>query len=91
MITWAGSKTEYKLAANIANRAIEDYGDSFDYTQLEMDLMACHLNGCPLDLLELLKASPLDFAHDIAGISRNIDRDSGKLTNSFHPRYAERS
>lgn len=90
MITWAGSKTEYQLASKIARRAVEDYGDSFDYSQTEMDIMAVHLNSCPLDLVKLLAASPLDFAHDLSGIRNCIDRDTGELKKNFWPRHAER-
>lgn len=54
-----------------------------------MDITACHLNGCPLKLRELLKAEDFNFMHDIAGISAHIDRRTGKLLNHFIPRYAK--
>lgn len=43
-----------------------------------------------LDLEGLLKAKPFDFAHDICGIIRHMDRSSypGKLTDCFVPRFA---
>lgn len=62
----------------------------FDRLSLTMDLTACHANGNPLRLDDLLAARPFDFAHDVFGISRFIDRDTGKLTDHFSPRYSER-
>jgi hypothetical protein len=54
-----------------------------------MDLEACHCNGCPLDLQALLDAeSDADLVHDVAGITRHLDRDSGTLVNYFRPRYS---
>ena len=52
-----------------------------------MDLSAVHLHGGGLKLAELLKAPEVDFAHDIAGIVRHLDRKSGKLLDCFSPRY----
>jgi hypothetical protein len=54
----------------------------------EMDLTACHANGCPLDLERMLSGRPFDLAHDIAGISIHIDRTTGKLAGHFQPRFA---
>jgi hypothetical protein len=53
-----------------------------------MDLTAVHANGNPLYLRELLNAPPFDFAHDIYGIRRHLDRETGELTNCFVPRYS---
>jgi len=30
-----------------------------------------------------------NFAHDVFGIRRNIDRSTGKITGTFWPRYAK--
>lgn len=61
----------------------------------EMDIMACHANGCRLDLLRLLDADDFTFSHDVFGIYRHIDRDDnsptgGMLLNCFLPRCAMR-
>lgn len=56
----------------------------------EMDLTACHLNGCRLDLQKLLTAEDFTFAHDITGIRRNISRSTGAMENCFLPRCAMR-
>lgn len=52
-----------------------------------MDITACHLNGCPLDLPGLADASIGDFNHDVMGIRKFINRETGKLEGDF-PRYA---
>ena len=53
-----------------------------------MDVTACHANGCPLRLLDLLMADSFNFAHDVFGIARHIDRDTGKLGGHFSPRFS---
>lgn len=58
---------------------------------LGMDITATHANGCPLDLAGLLDAEDFDFAHDVAGIQRHIDRRTGALLDCFLPRYAARA
>lgn len=60
----------------------------FDIRTLMMDLTACHANGCALRLDDLLEASEFDFAHDVFGIHKHIDRNTGKLGDCFLPRYA---
>lgn len=54
------------------------------------DIIIVHLNGCPLDLKALLKASDFDFLHDVCGIREHLDRRLGKLRNDFVPRYTKR-
>lgn len=56
--------------------------------EVAMDVTACHVNGCALDLDGLLAAKPSDFVHDVAGIMRHMDRKTGNLTGGFLPRYA---
>jgi hypothetical protein len=56
--------------------------------EVTMDLTACHLNGCPLDLEGLLSAKPSDVIHDVAGIIRHINRQTGQLEDCFCPRYS---
>lgn len=57
-----------------------------DRTSREMDLTATHLNGNPLDLEKFLAAPDFDFIHDIDGIARHLDRETGKLGDCFSPR-----
>lgn len=55
-----------------------------------MDLSAANgVNGNPpLDLDRLEAFDHLNFAHDMAGIGRNINRRTGKIENNFVPRCA---
>lgn len=56
---------------------------------VEMDITACHLNGCRLNFQALLNTDDFNFAHDILGIRKNLDRETGKLRNNFLPRFTE--
>jgi len=56
--------------------------------ELSMDLAMCHVNSCPLQLDELLVARDSDFAHDVFGIRRHLDRAGGRLRDGFTPRFA---
>lgn len=63
----------------------------YDRETALMDLDACISNGCPLKLKKLLEAPDFDFSHDICGIARHMDRDTGKLRDFFNPRCARRT
>lgn len=71
-------------AAKIAS----DAGLKIDCMSLSMDLCAVHANGCPMDFYRLLSADDSNFAHDVFGIRRHLDRSSGKLMDCFRPRFA---
>lgn len=90
MINWNASKLEYKFAAKIAARAIECgvYRET-EYEVAEMDVIACHMAGCHLDLERLLAAERGEFIHDLGGIRKHIDRKTGELGGFFVPRFAE--
>lgn len=79
-----------KRAANIIGKDASNKGKPYDTISAEMDLIATHKNGCPLDLEGLLTAADHDFGHDVFGINRYLDRGTGKITQSFLPRYAKR-
>jgi len=82
---------EFSRIRKIAKRAIvlaEANGIAYDYLDALMDIEACHTNGCPLKLDALLAADDFNFSHDILGIRRYLDRDTGRLTNHFLPRFA---
>jgi hypothetical protein len=90
-INWDVSRVEADLISAICTRADTLVpGHGMKYHTLLMDITACHANGTPLDLHRLLEASPQDLAHDVFGIARHIDRETGKLTGCFLPRYAAR-
>ncbi|MFG1462099.1 hypothetical protein V5F77_04295 [Xanthobacter sp. DSM 24535] len=61
-----------------------------DCQQRWMDLVATHANGCPMDFERLLAADDFNFTHDFTGIVNCLDRTTGRLGNSFHPRFARK-
>lgn len=83
------SQQEFDLIHAIAQRA-----EKLGLTTIEqrittmMDLSVTHLNGCPLHLAELLDGEAQDFAHDLGGIRRHLNRETGKLEDFFLPRFA---
>lgn len=92
-INWKVTKADAATIRKIVERS-EKASDDRGWPRihgLDMDLTACHANGCRLDLAGLLAADDFNFAHDIAGIHANLDRSSGRLTNHFVPRYAAHS
>ncbi len=58
--------------------------------ETRMDLTAVHANGCPMDFDRLLNTDKTTLLHDVGGIARHIDRDTGKLTGNFRPRTARK-
>lgn len=89
-INWGISKTDHAVIMEIVERVFrEDPKYPDDQRTLIMDLTACHLNGCPLDLTALLGAEGSDLFHDVYGIRRHIDRSTGKLKYCFDPRYSK--
>jgi len=92
-VSFTVSEKEMKIIRVLARRAHALAALIYtDYSVLDasMDITACHANGCSLDLAGLLRARDPDFAHDVFGIRRHIDRKSGKLGGYFVPRYAKR-
>jgi hypothetical protein len=96
-VSFAVSKEDRLAIDNIAERMValdrtygtrRMLGPDIKKVQLMMSLTACHANGCPLKLDELLLANDADFAHDAFGICRNINTTTGGLDNCFWPRYA---
>jgi hypothetical protein len=92
-INWTVSASDYALigeitarAAALARRLHVDYPQS----TILMDLTACHANGCALDLERLLATDDSNLAHDVFGIRRHLNRDTGKLEGHFVPRLAAR-
>ena len=88
MINWDCGKKDMVVITKIVERAMTMQG-GVDKTSLMMDITACHVNGCPLRLAELLKADDFNFAHDVFGIQRKIDRRTGKINDGFSPRFSK--
>lgn len=59
-----------------------------ELTTLTMDLSAAKADDSKLDLDRLLSSDDCDFAHDVGGIMRHMDRGTGTLTGCFLPRCA---
>lgn len=89
MINFNASTEEFDLITKITERAIALSPFPLNTLELMMDITACHLNGMPLQLEELLQADESDFVHDLGGIRKHIDRTTGKMTGCFMPRYAK--
>ena len=89
MIDFANLKTteaEAKLISQIACKA-GLLGFKRNHLYLIMDLEVCHAS-CPLRLDDLVKANNMDLIHDVDGIVRNLNRQTGTLENCFVPRYS---
>lgn len=81
------------LIKKIVSRAMhlaEDHGLKYSKMEWTMDITAAHLNGNRLDLDRLLAADDFNFMHDVFGIRRHLDRETGKLLNCFSPRFSAR-
>jgi hypothetical protein len=56
----------------------------------QMNIGACHASGNPLRLRDFLTADDFNFAHDVFGIDRHINRETGEMMNFFSPRFSAR-
>ena len=86
------AKEEARTIAAIARRAVamaEKVGFRYEFMDADMDITACHMNGNPLRLIQLLAADDMNFSHDVFGIRRHLNRETGKLEDCFSPRYSE--
>jgi hypothetical protein len=91
-INWSTTKEDCETINAIAKRAVnifKKFGIKTSYIHLKMDLTACHCNGTPLKLKELLDADNFNFMHDVAGIENSINRRTGKIENHFLPRFSK--
>lgn len=81
------TRAERKTVMAIVLRAVEA-GIYDDALTADMDLSAVYVH-CPLRLDNLLAADQFNFAHDLGGIRRHINRKTGKLGDFFLPRFAQ--
>ncbi len=56
---------------------------------IEMDITATHLNSCELRLKEFLQADSFNFLHDVTGIHKHLNRETGQLEHCFLPRLQD--
>lgn len=88
-VSFLVKQREARIILEIARRAsAAATAAGFDYPVIDasMDVTACHANGCPLKLITLRDADDFNFAHDVFGIRRHINRETGKLDGMFVPR-----
>lgn len=88
-VEFTTTKAQAEVITAIAKRAIaqaDKQGWKYDIQDAEMDITACHCNGCPLDLEKLLAFDDGNFGHDVFGIRRFLDRSTGELGGCFLPR-----
>jgi hypothetical protein len=71
-----------------AEELFERTGVERESLDIQMDLSATHAK-CPLRLSEFAEADDFNFAHDIWGIYRHLNRKTGELEDSFLPRFAQ--
>jgi len=81
------SRVEMELILKIAERAERELEVNWQRSTAIMDLCAAN-NSCPLDLVAMLAGDRADFSHDIHGIRRHINRQTGVLEDCFLPRFA---
>jgi len=86
------SKKEMELIAKIVDRVInkvreEEVQMPIPRASLMMDLTVVH-HKYSLRLNDMLEGGDFDFFHDIYGIIKHLDRETGELKDCFLPRYA---
>lgn len=97
--SFSADRETMRLVERIADRAmalqhkaepIQRYKRGKVAMQWHMDILATH-NAMPLDLSRLLAADDGEFAHDVFGIRRHLNRDTGQLEDCFVPRHVHRA
>ena len=88
MVTF--SREKFEVQEQIAQRAAKmaaKAGVPYTVTDALMDIGATHAT-CPLRLEEFRDADDFNFSHDVFGIRRHLNRQTGRLENCFLPRFA---
>lgn len=91
-VSFSCSEADRKTIRAIARRARAVYLEhSVDRSaqDIEMDVCATHCNGNPLRLKDLLGANDFNLLHDVSGIGRHLNRETGKLEGFFSPRFSD--
>lgn len=90
-VSFSVSLEDQRLITRCVRRAC-DIGLIFDEDEsrisLNMDLCAAKAQGCNIDFQKMLGFDSFNFAHDIVGIRKNLNRRTGELMNCFLPRAA---
>ena len=92
MLSFSVGHADRSIIKEIGSRASKRFGKQLRRGPIDfiMDISATHASGCPLRLTELRDAPEFDFAHDVLGICRHLDRETGQLGDCFVPRYASK-
>lgn len=88
-ISFKTNEAETRLITSIVERTVaisRKSGLNYEKMDCRMDITACHANGNLLNLEKLAAFPDFDFCHDVFGIRRHLDRETGKLQNCFSPR-----
>lgn len=78
------------LLNKVLDRALAlaaSFGRPMNRLSLLTDLMIAHAT-VGIRLNELLAADDGNFAHDVFGVERHLNRDTGELGDGFMPRFA---
>lgn len=90
---FTATPAEREIIERIAKRAValyRKYGNTdVDELDIQMDLEACHCNGCPLRLADMEQADNFNFMHDVTGINVHLNHDTCKLERCFLPRFTD--
>ena len=86
-------KNEYELITIIAKRTLQIFREmeidpSLDQQDIAISLHLCN-EFCPLDLERFAKGEPFHIVHDILGILRHLNHNTGLLEDCFVPRFAK--
>ncbi len=81
------TRDDREIISKIAFRAVS-FNATTSLLDYEMDVTEVHANDCPLNLQGLLAADNFNFIHDVFGIGRHLDRETGELTDCFRPRFS---
>ncbi len=84
------TKQDFETISAIANRADLLFKAAFcprPMLEIMMDLEAVH-DSVGLRLDELLDADDFNFAHDVVGIAKHLNRETKQLEDCFLPRFS---
>lgn len=84
-VKFDATKEERALVKTVVDRAVE-INPRLDRLSTTMDLLAAHANGNPMDFAKLATVETFTLMHDVYGIARHLDRETGKLGDFFSPR-----
>lgn len=82
------------LIGKIADRAVNLYAKHdvrVERRDILLDVIATHQRVQKLRLTDLLAADDANFAHDIGGINRHLDRENYAMMDGFSPRFSQRA